>query len=137
LGVILNKDNTKNITVAFKYEPYTLERKYRNASSERGWQYEFPAKSLSKDPRAGDIRRHHIHENGLQKAVQTTARLAGIVKPINVHTFRHFFATHLLEANYDIRTVQELHGHKGASTTMIYTHVLNKPGLRVKSPLDG
>jgi integron integrase len=119
------------------YLPYALERKYPKASVEWGWQYIFPAKSLSKDPRTGDIRRHHVHENGLQKAVQTAARLAGIVKPINVHTFRHCFATHLLEANYDIRTVQELLGHKDVSTTMIYTHVLNKPGLSVKSPLDG
>jgi integron integrase len=119
------------------YLPYALERKYPKASAEWGWQYIFPTKSLSKDPRTGDIRRHHVHENGLQKAVQTAARLAGIVKPINVHTFRHCFATHLLEANYDIRTVQELLGHKDVSTTMIYTHVLNKPGLSVKSPLDG
>jgi integron integrase len=119
------------------YLPYALERKYPKASSEWGWQYVFPAKGLSKDPRTGEVRRHHIHENGLQKAVKTAARLAGIAKPVNVHTFRHCFATHLLEANYDIRTVQELLGHKDVSTTMIYTHVLNRPGLSVKSPLDG
>jgi integron integrase len=119
------------------YLPYALERKYPKASATWGWQYVFPAKTLSKDPRADVIRRHHVHENSLQKAVQTAARMAGIVKPINVHTFRHCFATHLLEAHYDIRTVQELLGHKDVSTTMIYTHVLNRPGIHVKSPLDG
>jgi len=118
------------------YLPYALGRKYPNACLEWGWQYVFPAKGLSKDPQTGDIRRHHVHENGLQKAVQTAARPVGIAKPVNVHTFRHCFATHLLEANYDIRTVQELLGHKDVSTTMIYTHVLNKPGITVKSPLD-
>ncbi|OPY80816.1 MAG: Tyrosine recombinase XerD [Syntrophorhabdus sp. PtaU1.Bin153] len=118
------------------YLPYALERKYPKASTEWGWQYVFPAKTLPKDPRTGEIRRHHIHENSLQKAVKTAVQLAGIAKPVNVHTFRHCFATHLLEANYDIRTVQELLGHKDVSTTMIYTHVLSKPGLHVKSPLD-
>jgi len=118
------------------YLPYALERKYPNASLDWGWQYVFPAKSLSKDPRTGEIRRHHIHENSLQKAVKTAVRLVGITKPVNVHSFRHSFATHLLEANYDIRTVQELLGHNDVSTTMIYTHVLNKPGISVKSPLD-
>ena len=118
------------------YLPYALERKYPNASLEWGWQYAFPAKSLSKDPRTGEVRRHHIHENSLQKAVKTAVRLVGITKPVNVHTFRHSFATHLLEANYDIRTVQELLGHNDVSTTMIYTHALNKPGISVKSPLD-
>jgi len=118
------------------YLPYALERKYPNASLEWGWQYLFPAKGLSKDPRTGEVRRHHIHENSLQKAVKTAVRLVGITKPVNVHTFRHSFATHLLEANYDIRTVQELLGHNDVSTTMIYTHVLNKPGVSIKSPLD-
>lgn len=118
------------------YLPYALERKYQNASTEWGWQYVFPAKSLSKDPRTGEIRRHHIYENGLQKIVKAAARSSGIDKSVSVHTFRHCFATHLLEANYDIRTVQELLGHNDVSTTMIYTHVLNKPGLSVKSPLD-
>jgi integron integrase len=116
--------------------PYALERKYPKASIEWGWQYVFPAKSLSKDPRTGDIKRHHVHENAIQKAVRTAVRLAGIDKLVNVHTFRHSFATHLLEAHYDIRTVQELLGHKDVSTTMIYTHVLNRPGLSVRSPLD-
>jgi integron integrase len=118
------------------YLPYALERKYPNANREWGWQYVFPAKGLSEDPRTGEVRRHHIHENSLQKAVKNAVRLVGITKPVNVHTFRHSFATHLLEANYDIRTVQELLGHSEVSTTMIYTHVLNKPGISIKSPLD-
>jgi len=118
------------------YLPYALERKYPNASLEWGWQYVFPSKGVSKDPRTEEVRRHHIHENNLQKAVKTAVRLVGITKPVNVHTFRHSFATHLLEANHDIRTVQELLGHKDVSTTMIYTHVLNKPGISIKSPLD-
>jgi len=124
------------ILVRDVYLPYALDRKYPNASTEWGWQYVFPARSLSKDPRTGEIRRHHVHENALQKAVKAAARLAGIDKSVSVHAFRHSFATHLLEASYDIRTVQELLGHKDVSTTMIYTHVLNKPGLSVKSPLD-
>jgi len=118
------------------YLPYALDRKYPNAALEWRWQYVFPAKSLSTDPRSGEIRRHHINENGLQKAVKRAAQLAGLDKLVSVHTFRHSFATHLLEAHYDIRTVQELLGHKDVSTTMIYTHVLNKPGLNVRSPLD-
>jgi integron integrase len=118
------------------YLPYALERKYPKASLEWGWQYVFPAKNLSVDPRSGEKRRHHISETVLQNTVRTSARLVGLDKPVNVHTFRHCFATHLLEAGYDIRTVQELLGHKDVATTMIYTHVLNKPGLYVKSPLD-
>ena len=91
---------------------------------------------ISKDPRSGKMRRHHISESGLQRAVHKAARSAGLAKPISPHTFRHSFATHLLEAGYDIRTVQELLGHKDVSTTMIYTHVLKKGGMGVQSPLD-
>jgi integron integrase len=118
------------------YLPFALERKYPNANREWGWQYVFPAKRRSKDPRTGVTRRHHIHESTLQKAVRKAARLAGITKPINCHTFRHSFATHLLESGYDIRTVQELLGHKDVRTTMIYTHVLNRGAMAVRSPLD-
>ena len=118
------------------YLPFALERKYPNAHREWIWQYAFPAAKLSNDPRSGVIRRHHIHESSLQKAVRETARRAGINKPVSCHTFRHSFATHLLEDGYDIRTVQELLGHKDVKTTMIYTHVLKRGGLAVRSPLD-
>jgi len=118
------------------YLPDALARKYPNADREWSWQYVFPASSLSPDPRSGVVRRHHLHESGLQKAIKEAARLAGIVKPVGPHTLRHCFATHLLEAHYDIRTVQELLGHKDVKTTMIYTHVLNRGGLAVRSPLD-
>ena len=118
------------------YLPDALARKYPNADKEWGWQYVFPANSLSQDPRSGITRRHHLHESSLQKAIKEAARLAGIAKPVGPHTLRHCFATHLLEGGYDIRTVQELLGHKDVKTTMIYTHVLQRGGLAVRSPLD-
>lgn len=116
--------------------PEALARKYPNASREPGWQFLYPSGRLSVDPRSGIIRRHHMHESGLQRAVKQAARRAGINKRIGCHTFRHSFATHLLETNHDIRTVQELLGHSDVTTTMIYTHVLNRPGVSVSSPLD-
>jgi integron integrase len=118
------------------YLPFALERKYPNANREWGWQYVFPSHKLSPDPRTGLIRRHHVDETGLQKAVKAAARAAGIDKPVGCHTLRHSFATHLLEAGYDIRTIQELLGHKSLQTTMIYTHVIKRGGLAVRSPLD-
>ncbi len=113
-----------------------LARKYPKAGKEWIWQYVFPAKSLSVDPRSGAVRRHHINENLVQKAVKDAVGRAGINRKVSCHTLRHSFATHLLEARYDIRTVQELLGHANVATTMIYTHVLNNPGLSVKSPAD-
>ena len=116
--------------------PDALERKYPNACKEWGWQYVFPSERISRDPRGEMLRRHHLDESGLQKAVRAAAKAAGIAKTVGPHTFRHSFATHLLEAHYDIRTVQELLGHKDVKTTMVYTHVLNRGPLAVKSPLD-
>lgn len=118
------------------YLPQALSRKYPDAERAWGWQYVFPAANLSRDPRSGQVRRHHVNEQGLQRAVKEGLRLARIAKPASCHTLRHSFATHELEAGYDIRTVQELLGHKDVSTTMIYTHVMQKPGIGVKSPLD-
>jgi len=118
------------------YLPQALARKYSKASREPGWQYVFPSSRISTDPRSGKVRRHHVHENGLQKHIKAAAHNTGIIKKVNCHSLRHSFATHLLESGYDIRTVQELLGHADVSTTMIYTHVLNKPGVSVLSPLD-
>jgi integron integrase len=118
------------------YIPNALTKKYPNAQREFAWQYVFPAPELSTDPLTGIKQRHHIHETSLQKAVKTAAQIAKIQKPVTPHTFRHSFATHLLQNGYDIRTVQELLGHKDVKTTMIYTHVLQRGGLAVKSPLD-
>ena len=119
------------------YLPYALATKYPNAAREWGWQYAFPASQRSIDPRSGKERRHHVDEQGLQRAVKRAVRAAGLAKRATCHTLRHSFATHLLENGYDIRTVQELLGHKDVKTTMIYTHVLNRGGKGVRSPLDG
>jgi len=116
--------------------PYALERKYPRAGREWSWQYVFPSRKLSADPRTGVIRRHHVYDDVLPRAISAGARDAGITKPVGSHTLRHSFATHLLQSGYDIRTVQELLGHKEVSTTMVYTHVLNKGGRGVVSPLD-
>jgi integron integrase len=118
------------------YLPYALDKKYQHAATDFLWQYVFPAAKLSVDPRSGKTRRHHVSEQNVQRAVKTALRQAGLRKNGTCHAFRHSFATHLLEDGYDIRTVQELLGHKDVRTTMIYTHVLNKGGRGVRRPLD-
>jgi integron integrase len=118
------------------YLPFALERKYPNADKAWIWQFVFPAFGRSQDPRSGMVRRHHLHETGVQRSLKKAVSSTQIAKRVSVHTLRHSFATHLLEDGYDIRTVQELLGHKDVKTTMIYTHVLNRGGKGVRSPLD-
>lgn len=132
---ILHEKDLKN-GYGSVFLPDALERKYKNASKQWGWQYVFPSQTLSVDPRSGIKRRHHLHLSSLNKAIKKAADLVGIRKNISSHCFRHSFATHLLEDGYDIRTVQELLGHKDIKTTQIYTHVLNKGPKAVRSPLD-
>jgi integron integrase len=118
------------------YLPHALARKYPKADRDWVWQYVFPAAGRSKDPRTGAERRHHVHELAIQRIMKQAVRLARLKKPATCHTLRHCFATHLLENKVDIRTVQDLLGHEDISTTMIYLHVMQKPGMGVKSPLD-
>lgn len=118
------------------YLPHALDKKYPSAAREWGWQYVFPSGNRAVDPRSGVVRRHHVQDQSVQRAVKQAVRDAGLVKPATPHTLRHSFATHLLQSGYDIRTVQELLGHKDVQTTMIYTHVLNRGGRGVQSPLD-
>ena len=118
------------------YLPFAMARKYPNADRQRIWQYVFPSSRRLQDPQTQVWQRYHLHESGVQKALKAAVGQAGIQKRVGCHTFRHSFATHLIEAGYDIRTVQELLDHKDVSTTMIYTHVLNRGGKGVRSPLD-
>lgn len=132
---ILHDEDTKK-GYGRVYLPYALSRKYPNAEKEWNWQYVFPSRNLSKDPRSGNIRRHHVDPSMVNKAIKTAAGRIGLTKKVSAHTFRHSFATHLLERGTDIRTIQALMGHRDLSTTMIYTHVLQQGGHGVVSPLD-
>ena len=118
------------------YLPHALARKYKHANREWRWQYISPASQISVDPRSGEKRRHHLDASVLSQKLKVAARQADLTKRVTCHTLRHSFATHLLQTNHDIRTVQELLGHEDVKTTMVYTHVLNRGGLGVKSPSD-
>jgi integrase len=130
----LDAEDAEDRVAAF---PDALDRKHSNAGREWPWQWVFPATRPYRDRKTGQLRRHHLHETVLQRAVREAALAAGLSRRASCNTLRHSFATHLLEAGYDIRTIQELLGHRDVSTTMIYTHVLNRGGLAVRSPLDG
>jgi integron integrase len=134
IRVFYDRDLKKNVSGVEL--PGALERKYPNAGKEWAWQWVFPSKKLSVDPRSGIVRRHHLHPTNLQRQIKCAVQKAKITKRVTVHTLRHSFATHLLENGYDIRTIQELLGHSSLRTTMIYTHVAGKNLLGVKSPLD-